>query len=163
MDITALLNPYEPCSKHCHWKNSKESDMIKCSSDTIITYLKTYDSSHCVRNSSFPTHDAEKVMTISFSPTTLDCPPIKSLYNTYTTQKISDKVDCEHQASLNAPSHFHVINLIEHALEGNDALMFHMHMKLLKATCALLPNNNLQRLAYPENLPKTSTHQYVKH
>jgi len=47
-----------------------------------------------------------------------------------------------------------VINLIEHALEGKDALMFHMHMKLLKATCALLPNNNLQRLAYPEEPPK---------
>jgi len=43
-----------------------------------------------------------------------------------------------------------VINLIEHALEGNDALMFCMHMKLLRETCALLPTTNLQRLAYPE-------------
>jgi len=87
MDTTVSLNLYEPCSKHGHWNNSEESDTIKCSSDTITTCLKTYDSSHCVKNSSLPTHDAEKVMTNSFSPTALDCPPIKSSYNTYITQK----------------------------------------------------------------------------
>jgi len=65
-------------------------------------------------------------------------------------KKISDKVDCERRVSQNAPSHFHVINLIEHALEGNDALMFRMHMKLLRETCALLPTTDLQRLAYLE-------------
>jgi len=92
MATTASLNPYEPCSKHGRWNISEESDTMKCSSDTIVMCLKTYDSSHCVMDSSCPTHDAEKVITNSISPTALDCPPIKSLYNTYITKKSVTKL-----------------------------------------------------------------------
>ena len=86
MATTASLNPYEPCSKCGHWDNSEEIDTMKCSSDTIVMCLKTYNSSNCVTDSSCPIHDAEKVITNSISLTALDCPPIKSSYNTYITK-----------------------------------------------------------------------------
>jgi len=46
---------------------------------------------------------------------------VKHSYHTYILQAISQKVDCYHQPSQNSPSHLHIITLIEHVLDNNDA------------------------------------------
>jgi len=62
---------------------------------------------------------------------------IKSSYNTYVPEVISGKIDCNSQASKNSPSHSHVMNLIEHVMDINDALIFCHQVTLLKKACAL--------------------------
>ena len=66
-----------------------------------------------------------------------DLREIKNSYDTYIPQVISQTVDGNRRASKNSPCHSHIINLLEHAMDGNDALLFRMRMKTLKQTCAL--------------------------
>jgi len=47
---------------------------------------------------------------------------VKHSYHTYIPQAVSQKVDCYHCPSQNSPSHLHVITMIGHALDNNDAL-----------------------------------------
>jgi len=49
---------------------------------------------------------------------------VKHSYHTYILQAISQKVDCYHFPSQNSSSNLHVITLIEHVLDNNDALFF---------------------------------------
>jgi len=63
---------------------------------------------------------------------------IKSSYNMYIATVMSGRVDCTRRASQNAPCHSHIITLVEHVMELNDALLFHTHMNELKETCAML-------------------------
>ncbi len=51
------------------------------------------------------------------------------------------------------PSHLHVITLIEHALDNNDALLFCSQMNLLKDTCALLDEVVDKTLSFPKIVP----------
>ena len=62
---------------------------------------------------------------------------IKSSYNTYVPEVVSGKIDCKRRASKNSPSHCHVMNLIEHVMDINDALIFCHQVTLLKKACAL--------------------------
>jgi len=81
-------------------------------------------------------------------------PTMKSSYNTYVPQQISKKIDCSRRASQNAPSHFNIISLIEHAMGPNDAVLFRMHMKLLRAACVANPDETELFTAYPAKPPK---------
>jgi len=49
---------------------------------------------------------------------------IKSSYHTYIPLAISQKIDCCCRPCQNCPSHSHIITLIEHALDSNNALFF---------------------------------------
>jgi len=60
---------------------------------------------------------------------------IKSLYNAYIPEITSTTVDCHCSVRKLIPSHSHVISLMEHALEANNALIFHSHMHSLKNKC----------------------------
>ena len=65
-----------------------------------------------------------------------DLREIKNSYDTYIPQVKSQTVDGNRRASKNSPCHSHIINLLEHAMDGNDALLFRMRMKTLKHLCA---------------------------
>jgi len=43
-----------------------------------------------------------------------------------------------------SPSHSHVITLMEHIMEANDALLFHMHMQSLEQKCKFWSDSKLQ-------------------
>jgi len=62
---------------------------------------------------------------------------INSSYNTFIGPVISGRVDCTRRPSQNAPSHSHIITLVEHIMDLNDALLFHTNMNMLKETCAV--------------------------
>jgi len=79
--------------------------------------------------------------------------PIKHLYRTYIPKAVSYKIDCHHRASQNTPSHSHVINLIEHVIDTNDALLFRSRMNLLKFTCALDDEVKDKSGSYPKKAP----------
>jgi len=64
-------------------------------------------------------------------------PVIKSSYNTYT-----------HCASQNAPNHSHITALIKDVLDPNDAVLFTMHKKQLRATCAVCTDSAQHISAY---------------
>ena len=71
----------------------------------------------------------------------------------YIPQAVSQKVDCYHHASQNSPSHLHLISLIEHALDNNNALFFRSHMNILKYTCALDDKVKDKILSFPKKAP----------
>jgi len=48
---------------------------------------------------------------------------IKSSYNMYIPEITSTTVDCNCPVRKNTPSHSHVISLMEHIMEANDAKM----------------------------------------
>jgi len=75
------------------------------------------------------------------------------LYCTYIPNAVSYKIDCHCQPSQNTPSHSHVINLMEHVIDTNDALFFRSRMNLLKFTCALDPKVEDKSGSYPKKAP----------
>jgi len=80
-------------------------------------------------------------------------PVIKSSYNTYVPHHTSGVIDCKRHVSKIIPSHSHVTALIEHALEPSHAVMFRLHMKMLKTTCALCEDLDLDGKAFPDEPP----------
>jgi len=79
---------------------------------------------------------------------------VKHSYHTYIPQAISQKVDCYCCPCQNSPSHSHVITLIEHALDNNDALLFWSCMNILKHTCALLDEVNDKTFVFSKECTK---------
>ena len=87
---------------------------------------------------------------------------IKSSYNTYIATVMSGRVDCTCCASQNAPCHSHIITLVEHVMELNDALLFHMHMNKLKESCAVLRGDDERnKHAFPAEPPNFIDPKYV--
>jgi len=79
---------------------------------------------------------------------------IKSSYNTYIATVMSGRVDCTRRASQNAPCHSHIITLVEHVMESNDALLFRTRMNELKETCAMLMGDDKgNKCAFPAEPP----------
>jgi len=79
---------------------------------------------------------------------------IKSSYNTYIATVISRMVDCTCRASQNTLCHSHIITLVEHDMELNNALLFHTRMNKLKETCAILRGDDKQnKPAFPAEPP----------
>jgi len=75
---------------------------------------------------------------------------IKSSYNTYIATVMSGRVDCTRRASQNTSCHSHIITLVEHVMELNDALLFRTRMNQLKETCAILRGDDKQnKPAFP--------------
>jgi len=68
----------------------------------------------------------------------MDLCVINNSYSTYIPHVNSQKIDCSHHPSHNCGSHFHIITLIEHVLNNNDAILFCMNMKQLKQTCSCI-------------------------
>jgi len=77
---------------------------------------------------------------------------VKHSYHMYIPQAISQKGDCYCCPSQKSPSHLHIIILIEHVLDNNNAL-FLVHMNLLKHTCALSDEVVDKTLSFPKKAP----------
>jgi len=79
---------------------------------------------------------------------------IKSSHNTYIPRPISQTIDFHRRPSQNCPSHSHVITLIEHAIDNNDALIFRSNMAALKKICFWSDEVEDKKLSFPEEAPK---------
>jgi len=77
---------------------------------------------------------------------------IKSSYHTYILLAISQNIDCHHCPCQNCPSHSHIITLIEHALESNNALFF-VCVWMFWKTCALSDEVVDKKLSFPNDPP----------
>jgi len=127
---------------------------FKLSSYSSVTALKSYGRaiiSQCELRSKMLSDTCEVEKACQALGGSL--PTIKTSYNTYVPQQTSGVIDCKHCVSKIVPSHSHVCVLIEHALEPSHAVMFRMHMKMLRTTCALCKDVDLDGKAFPVEPP----------
>jgi len=78
---------------------------------------------------------------------------IKSSHNTYIPTAVSQTINCHRHLSQNCPSHSHIITLIEHAIDSNDALVFCKNMAALKMMCFWSEEVEDKRISFPEDAP----------